>query len=300
MKKRLFLTLIAVISVASAKAFTAGNVARDILAEVTLHGKSIDSLSQNSHTDLNDTPDGRHRLVSPETRDFLPRRGRIDRGLNNIKFVYKGEMAIGLTVSYTTLSSDDTDYMLILDAINLKGNIFTINPSFSYFISDNFSLGARIGYTKINGTLGNLSLNLGSGNDVSMSFSDVMFNSNMTSVAAFMRSYAGIDRKGSFGLFGELEMALAAGATKFGMGVDNQDRYTDSRNLQFKLGFNSGLAVYIFPNVCCSLSFGLGGIQYNKITQRDLEGNETGSRTKSGFNLRLNITDIKIGVNIHL
>ena len=78
--------------------------------------------------------------ATAQTKPFLPTRRRIDREINKIKFVYKGEMAAGITVSYGTLSSDDTDYMLILDGINLSGSIFTVNPSFGYFIKDNLSL----------------------------------------------------------------------------------------------------------------------------------------------------------------
>lgn len=53
-------------------------------------------------------------------------------------------MAIGLTVSYGTITSDDTDYMLILDDLNFSGSIFTINPSFSYFVKDNLSFGCPL------------------------------------------------------------------------------------------------------------------------------------------------------------
>ena len=123
-------------------------------------------------------------------------RRRIDREINKIKFVYKGEMAAGITVSYGTLSSDDTDYMLILDGINLSGSIFTVNPSFGYFIKDNLSVGARFGYTQMEGNLGSATLDLGEVNDVNMSFANVSLKSHSASYGAFLRSYAGIDAKG--------------------------------------------------------------------------------------------------------
>ncbi|MDE5707198.1 MAG: hypothetical protein K2H69_03380, partial [Alistipes sp.] len=46
---------------------------------------------------------------------FLPMKRRIDREINKIKFVHAGEVALGLTVSYGTLSSENTDFMLLLD-----------------------------------------------------------------------------------------------------------------------------------------------------------------------------------------
>lgn len=104
-----------------------------------------------------------------------------------------------MTVSYGTITSDDTDYMLILDDLNFSGSIFTINPSFSYFVKDNLSFGARFGYSKTDGHIDNAALDLGEANDMNISFSDINLNSTSSSFGIFMRSYAGIDAKGHFG-----------------------------------------------------------------------------------------------------
>ena len=73
-----------------------------------------------------------------------------------------------------------------------------------------------------------------------------------------------------------------------------------SDNTQLKLAFNPGAAVYIFPNVCATLSFGLGGIQYTSVTQKDADGNEIGTRKASKMKFKLNIAAINIGMTIHL
>lgn len=236
----------------------------------------------------------------PTSQRFLPTSRRIDRGIDDIRFVYKGEMALGLSVSYATLTSDDSDFMLLLDGIDLKGSIFTINPSFGYFVRDNLCVGARFGYSRTEGTLDNVSLNLGSANDLNMSLSGVALQNRMTTVAAFVRSYAGLDRKGHFGLFAELELAYKMGASLFRYGTGEQAKQVHGNTLQAKVALNTGVAVYIFPNVCCTLSFGLGGLQYNKITQRDGEGLRTGGRQASKMLFRLNLADIRIGFNIHI
>ena len=202
------------------------------------------------------------RTSVPADRRFLPTSRRIDRGINDICYAYKGEMAIGFAASYGTLTSDDTDLMLILDGIDMKGSVFTLNPSFGYFIKDNICLGVRFGYTRTQGTLGHVSLNLGSANDISMSLSDVGFKNRMTTMGAFMRSYAGVDPKGHFGLFGELELMFRMGTSVFSYAPEGGVKSTDGSNMQVRIAFSSGVAVYIFPNVCCTLSFGLGGFQF--------------------------------------
>ena len=240
------------------------------------------------------------RTSVPADRRFLPTSRRIDRGINDICYAYKGEMAIGFAASYGTLTSDDTDLMLILDGIDMKGSVFTLNPSFGYFIKDNICLGVRFGYTRTQGTLGHVSLNLGSANDISMSLSDVGFKNRMTTMGAFMRSYAGVDPKGHFGLFGELELTCRMGTSVLSSATEGGVTSPDGSNMQVRIAFSSGVAVYIFPNVCCTLSFGLGGFQFSKVNQKDAAGNVTGSRQASKLLLRLNLADIKIGLNFHL
>ena len=92
-------------------------------------------------------------------------------------------------------------------------------------------------------------------------------------------------------------------------GPDNSELYLRNRRHpqkhvqrrpELSLGFNPGLAVYIFPNVCSTISFGLGGIEYTKIKQKDADGNEIGQRTASKMRFRLNLLNIRIGVTVHL
>lgn len=238
--------------------------------------------------------------TAADRKRFLPTRKRIDREINRIRFIFKREVAIGLTVSYGTITSDDTDYMLILDDLNFSGSIFTINPSFSYFVKDNLSFGARFGYSKTDGHIDNAALDLGESNDMNISFSDINLNSTSSSFGIFMRSYAGIDAKGHFGLFAELEASYKTGKSVFSYKSNEEIKYTHSNNQQFKFSFNPGCAVFVFPNVCTTLSFGLGGVQYTKVTQTDSEGKVIGTREASKMLFRLNLANIRIGLNILL
>jgi hypothetical protein len=142
------------------------------------------------YADLSDSSASMPTSVSPVRRKqrFLPMKRRIDREINKIKFAYAGEIALGLTVSYGTLSSDDTDYLLILDNLNLNGSIFTINPSVGYFFKDNMSAGVRFGYTNINGTLDTGNFNLGEQNDVNLAFKNLHLQSSALSVGLYFRS----------------------------------------------------------------------------------------------------------------
>ena len=238
----------------------------------------------------------------PQVERFLPTRRRIDREINKLKFAYKGEVMMGLTASYGTVSSDDTDLMLIFDNIDADATIATVKPFVGYFYRDNNCIGIRFGYSHMGGTLDNTYFDAGEGNDLSGQLPYVDLSSDEYSFGIFHRSYAGLDPKGRFGLFAEFELALSTGHSSFAYDPDHNEGGAPNRTYndktQVKLAFNPGAAVYIFPNVCATISFGLGGIQYTSITQKDADGNKNGSRKASRF--RLNIAAINFGMTIHL
>ena len=229
----------------------------------------------------------------PQVERFLPTRRRIDREINKLKFAYKGEVMMGLTASYGTVSSDDTDLMLIFDNIDADATIATVKPFVGYFYRDNNCIGIRFGYS-----------HMGEGNDLSGQLPYVDLSSDEYSFGIFHRSYAGLDPKGRFGLFAEFELALSTGHSSFAYDPDHNEGGAPNRTYndktQVKLAFNPGAAVYIFPNVCATISFGLGGIQYTSITQKDADGNKVGSRKASNMRFRLNIAAINFGMTIHL
>lgn len=233
---------------------------------------------------------------------FLPTRRRIDREIDKLKFAYKGEIIMGLTASYGTLSSDDTDILTILTNVKADGTVATVRPYIGYFYRDNNCVGVRFGYRHMGGTLDNMDYDLGPSNDFSGAFPYLDLHSDNYSFGIFHRSYAGLDPKGRFGLFAEFELAVSTGSSSFAHQWEGDElpTRTYSDNTKLSLSFNPGAAVYIFPNVCATISFGLGGIQYSSVTQKDENGNKIGSRKASNMRFRLNIAAINFGMTIHM
>lgn len=231
---------------------------------------------------------------------FLPTSRRIDREINKNRFVFKGEILCGLTISYGTLSTEDADLFPIFEEIKLSGNVTTVNPFAGYFYRDNNCVGARFGYTRISGDLDSFGINLGEQNDIDLEIPWLSLTSNRYSIGLFHRSYVPLDEKGRFGAFGEFELAFTMGDNIFAYKSGDSSKQTKSKNASVKAWFSPGIAVYAFPNVCATLSFGLGGFKYSHIRQFDAQGNEIGSRRYSKMDFRLNIADIRIGMTVHL
>lgn len=235
-----------------------------------------------------------------EPKAKVPRAPRIDRQINSNKFVFKGESMMGLTVSYGTVDSEDSDIGLIIDNIDLNGQMFTIKPHYGFFYRDNNAIGVRLGYSYTNGNLGNAGLNLGEANDISLSLGGLGYSSRGYTAAIYHRSYMSIDRKGRFGLFAEWELSGGFAESRFDFSSGESVTSNVAHSYNAAISFAPGVAVYIFPNVCASLSFGMGGLQYKHIKQMDAEGNFTGKRDFSKLRFGLNLAQINIGVNIHL
>ena len=235
-----------------------------------------------------------------EPKAKVPRAPRIDRQIHSNKFVFKGESMMGLTVSYGTVDSEDSDIGLIIDNIDLNGQMFTIKPHYGFFYRDNNAIGVRLGYSYTNGNLGNAGLNLGEANDISLSLGGLGYSSRGYTAAIYHRSYMSIDRKGRFGLFAEWELSGGFAESRFDFSSGESVTSNVAHSYNAAISFAPGVAVYIFPNVCASLSFGMGGLQYKHIKQMDAEGNFTGKRDFSKLRFGLNLAQINIGVNIHL
>ena len=229
---------------------------------------------------------------------------RIDRGINTNAFAYKGEWICGVSASYGTLSADDSDIALLIDNLKLGGSIVTVKPYVGYFYRNNLSVGARLGYTHMAGHFDNANVNLSNfinGIEFSTEGIALGYLSNAYSFSVFHRAYVPLDKRGRFGVFGELELEGSYGRSKFSFMYNDSWSHSVSDNYKVRFNFNPGIAAYIFPNVCATVSFGLGGLQYNHIKQFDENMNPTGgTRDFSKLRFRLNIAEINIGVTVHL
>ncbi|MBE6212042.1 MAG: hypothetical protein E7129_02760 [Rikenellaceae bacterium] len=229
---------------------------------------------------------------------------RIDRGIDTNAFAYKEEWICGVSASYGTLSTDDSDIALIIENLKLGGSVVTVKPYFGYFYRNNLAIGARFGYTHMVGHFDNANVNLGNfinGIEFSTEGIALGYLSNAYSFSIFHRAYVPLDKRGRFGVFGELELEGSYGRSKFSFMYNDEWNRSISDTYKVRFNFNPGIAAYIFPNVCATVSFGLGGLQYNHIKQFDENMEPTGgTRNYSKLRFRLNIAEINIGVTVHL
>lgn len=229
-----------------------------------------------------------------------------DRGVGkmNSTFIPKGYIGGGLTFSYKTYdlgqSTDDVGYSMLFSLLSgINGDMHTlgVSPSVSYFIMDNFSVGARFDYNRTELNLGNLGLSLG--DLASLSIKDYHMLKNMYSSAVAARYYMPIANSKRIAMFGEVRLGFDVGQsvayqTKEGNNFGTfQTIYGGGPNVV------PGLCVFATNEVCVEVAVGVLGINYQYVKQ---ETNlvETSVMQQSGANFKINPLSISLGLSFYL
>lgn len=223
--------------------------------------------------------------------------GRYDRGLFNYLFIPKGIWQIGLTASYGEFSTENLQILDLVSDIDFKGKLWSIKPYFQYFLKSNISLGLRLGYTQGKASIG--SFNVDIDEDMSFKLRDIYYKSNDYSASLTFTQYLGIARRGRFGVFNEVELALAGGNSDFNRPYNGQLRKTHTTQFQAALNFSPGVCVFVLDQISFNVSLGVFGLNIKHEKQK-VDGEELGWRTTSGANFRFNLFNINFGIAINI
>ncbi len=219
---------------------------------------------------------------------------------NSSPFISKGEIIVGLSASYGTVSSNNSTMLYLVSGIDASLSYGSIDPFVGYFYRDNRCAGFRLGYGNVTGKLDSATLDFGESNDIEIEIPYVNVNSSSFNYSVFHRNYLPLDKRGNFGLFAEFELMARDINSVMSFDTGGAPQHVKNKSFEMSIGFNPGVTVFVMNNVSTNVSFGLGGLGYTKIKQLDSEGNVCGSRTTSELDFKFNIIDINFGITIHL
>lgn len=222
---------------------------------------------------------------------------RHDRGINQFLFIPKKAWMFGCTATYKSYDSDDSQMFSFLKDFNFNGEMLKFTPYIGYMVRNNMAVGVKLGYQRVKGNLGNISVDLGE--DLDFGLSDLKYNEDMFNLMLFHRSYVGLDRGRRFGVFNETFLAYNWGSNRFVQDNETQSRDTQTDVQEVHVGIKPGLCVFIMNNVSFEFSVGVAGFKYRKEKQRT-NNIELGEWRKSGANFKINIFDINMGIIVYL
>lgn len=218
------------------------------------------------------------------------------RGLSQYLIIPKGEWQLGMQVSHVSISSNNSEYMLLLNNIDANGSITKISPFLAYSYRNNRSIGLRMQYSTASGRVSQGDLDFLS-DDLNFHIENLHANLTSYQAAVYHRSYIGLDNRGRIGLFSDIMLGYTNSRTAFVYNTETMDSYAKTH--QVKLSLHPGIVVFAMNNVSMHVSMGIGGVSYNN-TQYIKAGEVVGTRDYSKANFKLDVLDISMGMSIHL
>lgn len=205
----------------------------------------------------------------------------------------KGEWQCGFSVMYSDFSSDDYEYMMILQGVDASASMLRIAPEAAYTFRNNHALGARFQYSNLNGAIDTATADiLGNFN---MSFEDIHAFSRSMSGSIFQRTYVGLDDQGRVGIFWDYVLGFTRTKSQFYTG-EPVSSYTLKKKVY--LGFAPGVVYYPMNNVSVQANLSLASLSYSNLTAyRD--GKAEGIRNVWNAQASLNVMDLNFGLTIH-
>ena len=227
-------------------------------------------------------------MILPE-RNF----GRYDRGLYNYLVIPKGYWAFGLTASYGELNTQDIQVLNILKDFDFGGKIYSINPTVSYFIRNNQSVGLKFVYSRGTADIKNFAIDID--DDMNFAIKDVSYYSETFAMGTFYRNYVGLGASKRFAVFNEVDLSFQNGSSRFKRLYNNVPKDTRTNITQVSLNFSPGVCALLQENVAFNVSFGVFGLKLRREHQMT-DGIDEGKRFTSGANFRFNLFNINFGL----
>ncbi len=205
----------------------------------------------------------------------------------------KGEWQCGLSVMYADLSSDNSEYMMLLQGLDANASMLRLSPQAAYTFMDNHAVGVLFRYTNFSGGIDAATADL-LGN-FSMSVEDLNASSRGLSVSVFQRTYWGLDNHGRVGLFWDYILGYTRKNSRFYAGEESS-AYTVNKKVH--VGFAPGIVYFPMNNVSVQASICIADLGYNNVKAYE-NGKVAGTRHAWKAQASINVLDLNFGLAIH-
>lgn len=206
----------------------------------------------------------------------------------------KGEWQCGMSVMYADFNSANSDYMLMLQGLDLRASMLKITPEAAYTFKNNHAVGVKFNYLKFGGMLDSATADL-LGN-MSLSVSDINAATNSMGGSVFQRTYIGIDKQGRFGIFWDYILGYTRAKTQFASGEASNSQTVKEK---VQLAFAPGVIYFPMNNISIHANISIADLSY-ATTKAYQNGNEVGMHKGWKAQAGLNLLNLSFGLAIHL
>ena len=221
---------------------------------------------------------------------------RIDREVQKLVFIPKGQWMAGGTVSYSEHDEKNLNFLVLKDVEGI-GYTFKVSLYVGYFFKDNIAAGARFTYNRTYLNMDNFDLNLGE--DLNISLKNIYYLEHKYEATGFLRTYMSVGKSKIFGLFNEarLTYGYSSGKNSTGSGTEYDGTYQTAHNLQ--IGIAPGLTAFVSDWASVEVSVGVVGFNF-KWQDRQTNQGGGGCRRVSSGKFKIDLFSINIGMTFYL
>ncbi len=235
-------------------------------------------------------------------QDTLPIKDRISerrkmRVITNYRFVAKGDIGAGFTVSYGRFGSEDSEFFSLIEDFSCDAWALSIKPFVSYFYKDNKCVGLKFTYTHIGVDIGSIDIYIDE--DLNLTLYDTSCKYSLYSLSALHRSYVGLDHGHRFALFNETNLSYSWGSMDYGRFLREGERNTRTEIQELRLGLNPGLAVCVMNKFAVETSINIAGLKLRR-ERVTTDGERSGWRKTASMDYKFNVFNIQVGIVAYL
>lgn len=227
-------------------------------------------------------------------KEIMPKDTTRQYRFTNHLIVPKGSWQCGISVMYADFSSDNTEYMLMLQGLNADASMLRLAPEAAYAYSDNHAVGAKFQYTNLNGMMDSATADL-LGN-FSMTLENISAVSRSMSASVFHRTYVGLDNHGRVGIFWDYILGVSRTRTQFAV-TEPSDAYSLTKKIH--LAFAPGIVYFPMNNVSVQVGISLADLSYSNVAAYQ-DGQLVGERHAWKALASLNLIGLNFGLTVHL
>lgn len=218
------------------------------------------------------------------------------RGLEQIKFIPKGQWIGGVSVSYSQSNQKNYQFLVIE---NINGDTYSmkVSPMVFYTFHDNLAVGAKLGYQRSRTSLSSADVVLADDTEYNV---DNLYNIGQTfyGVAAF-RNYISLGKSMRFGFFNEVQLKFGGGDSKIINGSGNDLTGTYSRTFTLGIGLTPGMVMFLNNYSAIEVNIGVLGFNYTRIRSTTDQIYDASMKTKSA-NFKINLFSVSFGVAFYI
>jgi len=225
-------------------------------------------------------------------------------GLPNNRFIPKGTVGGGLTVSYSSYAlgnaENDAGYKMLFSLLSgVEGNMesFGLAPFLSYFIADNLSVGLRFDYDYSSLDLGSAGMSVG--DLVSFNLQDIGYTKQAYTGAVALRNYIPIADSKRFAMFAELRASGGYAQSESFEMKDGGKFGTYQDIYKYSIGLVPGLTCFVTNEIAIEASVGVLGYDFQRIVQTTNQV-DISQMVKKGANFKVNLLSINLGMSFYI